>query len=146
MSAKPKPRAVKADPVAHVRWKKITPKSVPFDVYERDVKAAEDAGAAHATRYHESLLPEKLEAARWQARMDCMAEQDRKTLDDVDRARVTVERAAAILRVLARCNENGDLLLADTASGAADLLDDAAADLHLYLHTQEEERKAEAQP
>ena len=70
MSAKTKPRAAKAQPAevdTHVRWKKIAPKSVPFAQYERDVKRVREEGFEDATRYQESMLPEKLDAARRQA-------------------------------------------------------------------------------
>lgn len=132
----------KNEPVTHVRYKKIAPKTVPYDVYERDVAEAEEAGMRHAERYAESMLPEKLAAAGMAAVARHIEAEEHRSLEDVDLAQATVKHAAGILRMLTRVIENdpseADDLMFDVVSVAhtvATLLDGAAKTLVFYANT-----------
>ncbi len=142
----------KSEPVTTVRYKKIAPKTVPFDVYERDVADAEEYGARQAERYAESMLPEKLEAAGAAAVVRHMKADMRRTVADVDHARATVKHAEGVLRMLARVIEvdhegDPDDLLLDTvavANAVAELLNGSARTLAYYSTTRKGEMEAEA--
>lgn len=142
----------KSEPATTVRYKKITPKTVPFDVYERDVAEAEEHRMKHGERYAESMLPEKLAAAGAAAVVRHMKADMRRTVADVDHARATVKHAEGVLRMLARLIEvdhegDPDDLLLDAAAVAhavAELLNGSARTLFYYSNTRKGELEAEA--